>query len=156
MTASLRLALIAAASAAATLSFAAPANADYSNVQFLSPSANIRCQIENDDGTAFAVCKILDHTWEAAPSEYCQQASVPGATGGPGSDLQLGKNSPPCLGPHTIQIFYSGPDAPPVLEYGQTRTLGAISCESEPSGVTCTDGRTGHFFRISRDSYQLG
>ncbi|HVQ48709.1 MAG TPA: hypothetical protein VMS92_01575 [Mycobacterium sp.] len=157
MTASLRLALIATASVAATLSFAVPAHADYNNIQFLSPSANIRCQIENDDdGTAFAVCKIRDHTWEAKPVEYCQQASVPGATGGPGSDLQLGKGSPPCVGPHTIQIFYSGPDAPPVLDYGQTRTFGAISCKSEPSGVTCSDSSSGHFFRISRDSYQLG
>jgi hypothetical protein len=55
-----------------------------------------------------------------------------------------------------IQIFDSGPDAPSPLDYGQTRTLGSISCESEPSGVTCSDSSTGHFFRISRDSYQLG
>jgi hypothetical protein len=37
MTASLPLALIAAACAAATLSLAAPANAAYDDVQFLSP-----------------------------------------------------------------------------------------------------------------------
>jgi hypothetical protein len=157
MTASLRLALIAAASAAATLSLAAPANAVYDDVQFLSPSANIRCEIEKDqDGAAFAVCKIRDHTWEAAQADECRQASVPGATGGSGSDLQVGLGGPPCVGPHTIQIFYSGPDAPPPLDYGQTRAFGSISCESEPSGVTCSDSNTGHFFKISRDSYQLG
>jgi hypothetical protein len=99
MTASLRLALVAAASAAAALSLAAPANAAYDDVQFLSPSANIRCEIEKDhDGAAFAVCKIREHTWEAAHAEYCKQASVPGATGGPGSDLQLGLGGPPCVG----------------------------------------------------------
>jgi hypothetical protein len=41
----------------------------------------------------------------------------------------------------------------PALAYGQTRSLGALTCDSEPSGMTCTDGSTGHFFRISRDSY---
>lgn len=42
------------------------------------------------------------------------------------------------------------------LAYGQTRSIGAITCSSEPSGVTCTDSGTGHFFRVSRDSYELG
>ena len=42
------------------------------------------------------------------------------------------------------------------LDYGQKYSRGAITCESEPSGVTCTDTATGHFFRISRESYELG
>jgi len=42
------------------------------------------------------------------------------------------------------------------LDYGQKYSRGAITCESEPSGVTCTDNATGHFFRISRESYELG
>jgi hypothetical protein len=42
------------------------------------------------------------------------------------------------------------------LEYGQQYSRGAITCESQPSGVTCTDTVTGHFFRISRESYELG
>ena len=33
---------------------------------------------------------------------------------------------------------------------------GKITCDSEPSGVTCTDTSTGHFFRVSGESYQLG
>lgn len=143
--------------AAATISLAAPAHADVTSFQFLSPSGNIGCETEDDhDGTAFVVCKIHDHTWVAAPSESCQQASVPGATGGPGSDLQLGQGNAPCVGPHTIQIFLSGQYAPPTLDYGQKRSVGTITCASEPSGVTCTDTSTGHFFRLSRESYQLG
>jgi hypothetical protein len=54
-----------------------------------------------------------------------------------------------------IQIFFSGPYAPPTLDYGQTHTIGTITCDSEPAGVTCTHSSTGHFFRLSRDSYQL-
>ncbi len=34
--------------------------------------------------------------------------------------------------------------------------ISSITCDSEPSGMTCTDSGTGHFFRVSRDSYQLG
>jgi hypothetical protein len=35
-------------------------------------------------------------------------------------------------------------------------SIGAITCDSEPSGVTCTNSSTGHFFRVSRESYELG
>jgi hypothetical protein len=44
----------------------------------------------------------------------------------------------------------------PILPYGQMRSAGPITCNSEASGVTCTDRSTGHFFRLSRESYQLG
>ena len=42
------------------------------------------------------------------------------------------------------------------LNYGQTISAGTITCDSEPSGMTCTDSSTGHYFRVSRDSYSLG
>src|SRR5439155_7371503 len=53
----------------------------------------------------------------------------------------------------------SGPLSVPhdsTLKYGQTLSAGPITCDSEPSGVTCTGSSTGHFFRVSRESYQLG
>ena len=39
---------------------------------------------------------------------------------------------------------------------GQTYSRGAMTCDSELSGVTCTDTGTGHFFRVSRENYELG
>jgi hypothetical protein len=45
---------------------------------------------------------------------------------------------------------------PPTLDYGQTRSVGTITCDVELSGVTCADSSTGHFFRLSRESYELG
>jgi hypothetical protein len=42
------------------------------------------------------------------------------------------------------------------LDYGQTFSRGAITCDSEPSGVTCTDTATGHYFRVAREDYELG
>ena len=42
------------------------------------------------------------------------------------------------------------------LAYGQTRSLGTITCDSEYTGMTCTDSSTGHYFRVAREIYQLG
>jgi hypothetical protein len=43
----------------------------------------------------------------------------------------------------------------PTLDYGQTKSVGTFSCDSVLSGVKCTDS-TGHYFRASRGSYDLG
>ena len=50
----------------------------------------------------------------------------------------------------------SGQYAPRLPDYGQKRSIGANTCGSEPSGMTCTDASTGHFFRMSSESYDLG
>jgi hypothetical protein len=42
------------------------------------------------------------------------------------------------------------------LDYGQTYSRGAITCDSEFSGVICTDTPTGHFLRVSRENYEFG
>jgi hypothetical protein len=44
----------------------------------------------------------------------------------------------------------------PILEYGQTSSAGSITCDSEPEGMTCTDISSGHYFRMSRESNELG
>ena len=141
---------------APTIALPATAHADQISFRFLSPSGNIGCQMFDQDGNGNAVCKIRDHTWVARPSEYCQRGTVPGASGEPGSDLMLSQGNPPCVSAAMVQVFFSGPDAFAPLAYGQTHTIDAITCDSEPSGVTCTDTGTGHFFRVSDESYQLG
>jgi hypothetical protein len=42
------------------------------------------------------------------------------------------------------------------LNYGQTISEGTITCASEQSGMTCTDNSSGHYFRVSKDSFNLG
>jgi hypothetical protein len=159
----MKITLIAAAAlsiatAVTALPAAATAHADDTSYTFLSPSGNIGCEMADDaGGQLFAVCKTQDRTWAAPPSENCQQAEVPGATGGPGTALQLGQGKTPCVGFSMNQFFF--PPDPlanhPTLGYGQTHSIGSITCDSEPSGVTCTDASTGHFFRVASDSYQL-
>jgi hypothetical protein len=143
-----RLALIAAATVAATIAVPATAHAEITGYLFESPSENIGCtMIDHGDGTGYAVCRIHDHTWMAPPpGGDCHDA---------GDDVQVHRGDTPCVGHWMGQIF-EAPRSPPTLDYGQTRSVGAITCDSEPSGVTCTDASTGHFFRVSRDSYQLG
>lgn len=158
----MKLAMIAAlsiATAATALPLSGTAQADPTGYTFLSPSGNIGCELRDDaGGTIFAMCKTQNRSWVASPTENCQKAQVPGAIGEPGSDVMLGQGKTPCVGFSANQFFF--PPDPlatyPTLGYGQSRSVGSITCGSEPSGVTCTDASTGHFFRVSRDSYQLG
>jgi uncharacterized protein DUF6636 len=43
----------------------------------------------------------------------------------------------------------------PTLSYDSNWPVNPITCDSEPTGMTCTDASTGHFFRVSRESYEL-
>jgi hypothetical protein len=138
---------------AATIALPATAHATVTGYDFQSPSGNIGCEMEDEgNGTIVAVCKAHDHTW-VAPSaagggQWCQDA---------GTDLKLFQGGTACAGVWPNQIWLQQDlGALPTLAYGQTHTIGTITCDSEPSGVTCTDSSTGHYFRISRESYQLG
>jgi hypothetical protein len=101
-------------------------------------------------GAGFVVCEVRDFTYVVPPKEItgCQdqrwpRGNVVEIVTGSGTDWT-------CPGTE----FDGGPGQ--TLDYGQTRSFGAITCDSEPAGMTCTDTSTGHFFRVSRDSYQVG
>ncbi len=49
-----------------------------------------------------------------------------------------------------------GPAPQQTLGYGQSLSFGTITCVSEYTGMTCTDSSTGRYFRVSRDTYELG
>ncbi len=66
----------------------------------------------------------------------------------------LGSGKGPTVNCHTVGTLLV--PGIPNLDYGQTRSAGVITCDSEPSGMTCTNTTTGHFFTVSRESYQLG
>jgi hypothetical protein len=127
----------------------APASYD-----FVSPSGNIACTIYGDGSGAN--CEIRDHTWVAP-------ATIQGPFGRAcnfnfgGLAFYVSQGKPGNLGCYegVGEFKYPEPDRQ-TLDYGQTYSRGAITCGSEPSSVTCTDTVTGHFFRISRESYELG
>lgn len=138
----MKLALIATTAVAATIGLAATAHAD-DTYDFRSPSGNVGCKMS----AGGAMCEIKDYTWFIArPAGYTM--------GGKGNRFILDVGRAPIAGDwHSDHEF---PDGAATLDYGQKRVVGSITCDSEPSGVTCSDAGTGHFFRVSRDSYQVG
>lgn len=152
-----KLALIASATVAAAAILPATAQADDNYQQFSSPSGNIRCLMLGDNGPApIAMCQISDHTYSIPPGAAVNQEGAPcESNSGSGRDIRVDQGKQAYL-TCTYSAIGSGFGQWPALAYGQTRSLGALTCDSKPSGITCTDGSNGHFFRVSRDSYQVG
>jgi hypothetical protein len=151
------IAAVTIATAATTLPLAAIAHADI-QAEFQSPSGNIACILFgtslNGPELGSAVCDIRDYTWAAPPLPAdCRFPHGPVFYLTQRRDNQDAATIDQC-GPGNTGIYLT--PGLQTLDYGQTRSVGAITCDSEPSGMTCTDGSTGHFFRVSRESYELG
>jgi hypothetical protein len=147
--------------AAITPSVSAIAHADPSTTyNITSPTGDVACwldeaQIRADDVYGQAECIATQHTWAPPPlPPNCPDPHEPVfflsarpqiGPGRPGGMVQCHENS----------NFVPPPGSVP-LEYGRSLTVGAITCDSQPSGITCTDTSSGHFFRVSRDSYDFG
>jgi hypothetical protein len=120
--------------------------------EFASPSGNIICNIYADG--AGALCQVREHTW-------VMPASTDGPFGRPcnfnfgGLEFYVSKGESGKLGCFEGLSDFKRP-LPKTLDYGQSETHGVITCVSDISGVTCTDTATGHFFRVSRENYELG
>lgn len=134
-----RIPLIAIAVAAVA---AAPtAHADTQNFQ--SPSGNIYCVL----GAFGVACDISDFDYQPPPPPECGK-HLPW-----GNRFVLNLGEPAAIHCHGDTLRVAGEQT---LDYGQSLSAGTITCDSEPSGVKCTDSSTGHYFRVSRDSYDLG
>ncbi len=140
------------AAAALSLSFAAAAHAGSDapgDITFKSPTGNIACDIAPNIG-GVASCEIRDHAWPTPASSNGQICDF--AFGGQRFNLAPGAAA-------NVSCFQGASliDSPDmeILAYGQTRSFGAITCGSEENGITCTDSGTGHFFRLSSDTYQV-
>jgi hypothetical protein len=113
--------------------------------QFQSPPGDIACAMGSLGNKAFADCEITDHTWLAPPRpEHCE--------GEWGDHLELRQGTPAGFVCNSDTL--RGTNLP-TLTYGGTWTVNPLTCDSEPTGMTCTDGSTGHYFRVSRDAYEL-
>jgi hypothetical protein len=141
------IAALSIATAATALPVAAIAHANTPFYDFQSPSGNIHCELTGDyKDNPYANCTVQQSTYAG---QLCQEPGlvIP--------QFVVAQGEPP-VDPHHCVGINGGVATLPTLDYGQTRSLGTITCDSEPSGVTCTDSSTGHFFRVSGDSYQLG
>jgi hypothetical protein len=112
---------------------------------FRSPSGNINCTLSTPGNEIAARCEVVDHTWTAPPPSDCHLNS--------GDRFYLTQAGGAVVGCYGQEF---GPAPQETLEYGQTRSFGTLTCNSEYTGMTCTDSSTGHYFRVSRDTYELG
>jgi hypothetical protein len=138
--------------AAATISFAASSQASPFAEQFQSPSGDIACTLvasppidQHSVAKNFVQCDIANHSW-VAPQPPPQ--GRPDAT----STFVLMRGQAPIVGYSPGTLAAGGP----MLDSAQAPSAGAITCSSEQSAMKCTDASTGHFFRVSRESYELG
>jgi hypothetical protein len=155
--------MIAAAviAAAATLPLAAVASACGGHVDvpadagadFITPSGNIACSIYSDN--TGASCEVLDHTWIAPESTMGPFGRACDFTFG-GLEVYVSQAKEAKVGCYEGVSKFIEPGYSTKLDYGQSIQRGKMTCSSEASGVTCTDTATGHFFRVSRENYQLG
>jgi hypothetical protein len=138
--------------AAATIAWAAGSHASPFSEHFQSPSGDISCNLVNYPpidthslGKNFVQCDIANHSWVAP------QPPPQGRTDAT-STFVLMRGRAPIVGYSSGTLAAGGP----MLDSAQTPSAGAITCSSEQSAMKCTDASTGHFFRVSRESYELG
>ena len=122
-------------------------NSPTGSYSFQSPGGNIACTLgpSANPGLTVAACDIGDHTYTAPPRPAdCQL--------GWGDRFSLLQGNAAMMDCHGDTLRVPGLST---LDYGQTRSSGPITCDSESVGMTCTDSSSGHFFRVSSGSYQL-
>ncbi|WP_225029497.1 DUF6636 domain-containing protein [Xinfangfangia pollutisoli] len=122
---------------AALVLSSAPALAD-DYVAFHSPSGNIHCAIMTGSYSE-ARCDIFDYT----PSFRKRPADCDLEWGPAFAVDAQGKGYVACVG-DTV----ADPNGF-VLDYGKSFSLGAYTCTSEKSGMTCTNG-LGHGFKVAK------
>jgi hypothetical protein len=109
---------------------------------FALPSGNIACEIDDDAAT----CTIADSAAEPATEEGC--AGVVG----PILSVSAEGASTPC-----VQGALPGAAAPgtPVLDYGESSTVGDFTCTSSTSGVMCRHEPSEAGFTLARAGHQI-
>lgn len=146
--------------AAAAIVHSPAANADEVSVlEFGDPSRNMSCTMTyypigtrgSDHVINTVQCDIDAHTWVGP---QVSGGTAPCADPA-GYTFMLREAETPTV--HCFTEFQAMPTIYTVLEYGQSRTAGSITCISapDPTGMTCTNTQSGNSFRVSRDSYEV-
>ena len=138
------------AAIAATIGLAGSSHADVFSQQFQSPSGDVSCNLvyfppleSRLVGKNFVQCNVANHSW-VHPQPPPQGRTVT-------STFVLMRGQLPIVGYSPGTLAASDP-----VNYDEPLSAGAITCSSEQSAMRCTDVSTGHFFRVSRESYELG
>jgi len=113
----------------------------YGHLGFRSPTGNVWCDMSPD---GWAACMIGEHTWEMPDDGACELDFVAGF-------VQVGDDG--------VTQGYCGGDVPvmpgKVLPYGQSLSLGSVTCTSMESGVRCAFARPSYAFALSREKLEI-
>ena len=140
------LALTVGAAASTILASAATAHADPEYLLFTDPTGNVKCEMTiNYKGNPYANC-VVRH---AAYPVLADKCDFPGPVN---PQIGMGQGDTP---DYSCVVASDNTPGEFTLDFGQTRSVGTITCESKEFGVTCTDAGTGHYFRASTGSYDL-
>jgi hypothetical protein len=125
--------------------------------EFGDPSKNIACSLKywpigtrgSDRVLNTVQCDIATTTWMGP---QVSGGTLPCADPA-GYSFMLRETGVP-----TVQCFTDGqviPTVYTVLEFGQSRTAGSITCTSAPApaGITCINADSGSMFSVSSDAY---
>jgi hypothetical protein len=136
---------------AATIGLAPSSHANPFSEQFQSPSGDISCNLVNSPppdthslGKNFVQCDIVNQSW-------VPPRPPPGGRADATATVVLMRGQLPIVGYSPGTLAATEP-----AYYNQPLSAGAITCSPEQSAMRCTDASTGHFFRVSRESYELG
>jgi hypothetical protein len=137
--------------AASAIGLAPTSHANPFSEQFQSPSGDISCNLVNSPptdrlgfGKNFVQCDIVDQSWvppQPPPSGRADATAT----------IVLVRGQVPIVGYSPGALAAADP-----VNYDQPLSAGSISCRPEQSAMRCIDTSTGHFFRVSRESYELG
>jgi hypothetical protein len=120
-----------------------PAGVPAGDTTFASPTGTITCRVS----AGAVTCDEAEQTsWRLTRADLasCGQAALAG--------LVLPANGEATFDCRTDVLV---PSPRQVLDYGHSVTVGDVTCASATTGVTCTNGRTGHGFFISRETYSV-
>jgi len=113
----------------------------YGHLGFRSPTGNVWCDMSPD---GWAACMIGEHTWEMPDDGACELDFVVGF-------VRVGDDG--------VTQGYCGGDVPvipgKVLPYGQSLSLGSVTCTSMESGVRCAFARPFYAFVLSREKLEI-
>jgi hypothetical protein len=129
-----------AASTATGVLVASPAQAAPAYYDFTVPSGNISCLMT----PSYARCDIFTHTYKPTKKPASCHS-------GWGQSLFVTKSGKG----HFLCIGDSIDGSTRILKYGKSKTFGRFKCTSRKAGMTCTNLKNGHGFKMSQSSYKV-
>jgi hypothetical protein len=110
---------------------------------FHTPSGNIGCMADHEDGGWELRCDISEKNWRGPSQPRSCDLDY-------GDALGMSATGRPYWVCHGDTVMGQGRAVP----YGQTWRAGPFTCLSQVAGLTCSN-RTGHGFFLSRASYRV-